>query len=69
MELEEFPARMGHAMDLGYAEFEAGIVKIITRQLARPVLQAASVLTGSDWAEGVIDIRCFAELSGGLGHL
>lgn len=58
MELEEFPARVGHAVELGYPEFEAGLVKIITRQLAPPVLQAESVLTGSAWAEVVIAIRC-----------
>ncbi|MNE26049.1 hypothetical protein D3C80_1194000 [compost metagenome] len=60
---------MGHAADLGHAEFEAGLVtaKIITHQLAPPVLQeVASMLTGAAGAEVVDDSGCFAELAGGV---
>src|SRR5471032_1681832 len=61
---------MGHAADLGYAEFETGLVaaKIITDQLALPALQeVASMLSGAAGAE-VVNHRCqVRELAGGVG--
>jgi len=54
VQFEELAPRMGHATDLGHAEFETGFVatKIITHQLALPVLQeVASVLAGAVRAE------------------
>lgn len=61
---------MGHAADLGEAEFEAGFVtaQIITHQLGLPILQeVVSMLTGAAGAEVVDDSCCFAELAGGVG--
>lgn len=60
---------MGHAADLGHAEFETGLVatKIITDQFALSVLQeVARMLAGAAGAEVVDDRRGFAELAGGV---
>ncbi|MNC06802.1 hypothetical protein D3C75_543250 [compost metagenome] len=60
---------MGHAADLGHAEFEAGLVtaKIVADQLTSPVLQeVASMLTGAARAEVINDSCCFAELASGV---
>lgn len=57
---------MGHAADLGHAEFKTGLVatKIITYQLALPALQeVASVLSGTAGAEVVTSIPDFEEAS------
>ena len=70
MQFEELAPRMGHAADLGYTEFEAGLVttKIIADQLALPALQeVASMLTGAAGAEVINDSCCLAELAGGVG--
>ncbi|MNG08672.1 hypothetical protein D3C84_920470 [compost metagenome] len=61
---------MGHAPNLGHAEFKAGLVaaKIVADQLAPPVLQeVASMLTGAARAEVINNSCCFAELAGGVG--
>ncbi|MNF92606.1 hypothetical protein D3C84_752540 [compost metagenome] len=70
VQFEELAPRMGHAADLDHTEFEARLIttKIITNQLAPPVLQeVASMLTGAAGAEVVDDSGCFAELAGGVG--
>lgn len=61
MQLEELAPGMGHAADLGYAEFEAGFVTttIVVDQLTFPVLQeVASMLTAAAGAEAVDDSGC-----------
>ncbi|MNP23840.1 hypothetical protein D3C76_1165650 [compost metagenome] len=70
MQLEKLAPRMSHATDLDHTEFEAGLVttKIITHQLAFPVLEeVACMLPGAARAEVINDSCCFAELAGGVG--
>lgn len=62
--------RMGHAADLGHAEFKAGLLaaKIIADPLAPPALQeVARMPTGAAVAEVVNHRREVRELAGGVG--
>lgn len=70
VQLEELAPCMGHAANLGGAQFKASLVaaKIITDQLAFPALQeVACILSGAARTE-VVNDRCqVRELAGGVG--
>lgn len=70
VQLKKLAPRMGHATDLGDAEFKTGFVaaKIVAHQLALPVLQEVTCMFSGAAGAEVINHRCqVRELAGGVG--